>query len=74
MQWARVSLEAAMPRALALLAAALPRTQGSMESALRWALVSMEAAEPPALCSLDGVVFWTLGSLEGALSRAPGTV
>ena len=46
-----VSLEAALPRALALLAPAVLRTQGSMENAVRQALASLEAAEP-----------WELGS------------
>ena len=54
---ARVSLEAAMPRALALLVGAVPWTLGSLESAVQRALASMGPAEPPALYSLDGVVF-----------------
>ena len=57
MLWARVSLEAAMPRALALLAATVLRTPGSLESAVRRALASMEAADPPALYTVDGVEF-----------------
>ena len=51
MQWARVSLEAARPRALAFLAATVLRTPGSLESAVRRALASMEAAEPGTLGS-----------------------
>ena len=51
MQLARVSLEAAMARALALLVAQVPQTQGSLQSAVRRALASMEAAEPRALGS-----------------------
>ena len=57
MQWARVSLEAARPRALALPAATVLRTPGSLESAVRRALASMEAADPPALYTVDGVEF-----------------
>ena len=49
--WARVSREPAMPQVLDLLAAAVPGTQGSKESAVRWALTSMEAAEQRALGS-----------------------
>ena len=51
MQWARVSLAAARPRALALPAATVLRTPGSLESAVRRALASMEAAEPGTLGS-----------------------
>ena len=40
-----------MPQVLALLAAAVLGTQGSMESAVRQALTSMEAAEQRALGS-----------------------
>ena len=57
MLWARVSLEAAMPRALALLVGAVPWTLGSLESAARRALASMEAADPPALYTVAGVEF-----------------
>ena len=48
MKLARVSLEAAMPWALALLAGQVLRTQDSLQSAVRHALASMEAAEPRA--------------------------
>ena len=57
MLWARVSPEAAMPRALALLVGAVPWTLGSLESAARRAMASMEAADPPALYTVDGVEF-----------------
>ena len=40
-----------MPRALAFLAAAVPRNQVSMDHAIRKALASLEAAEPWALGS-----------------------
>ena len=40
-----------MPQVLALLAAAVLRTNGSMGNAVRQALASLEAAEPWALCS-----------------------
>ena len=49
--WTRVSREAAMLQVLDLLAAAVPRTQDSIESAVRQAVTAMEAAEQWALGS-----------------------
>ena len=51
MLWTRVSREVAMLQVLALLAAAVPRTQDSIESAVLRAVTAMEAAEQWALCS-----------------------
>ena len=51
MLWARVSLEASIPWALALLGAAVPPTHGSVEIPIRQALASLEAVEPWALGS-----------------------
>ena len=51
MLWARVSLVATMPWAMALLVAAVLRTEGSMKNAVQHALDSLEAAEPWALGS-----------------------
>ena len=51
MLWAQVLLQFAMPRAVALLAAAVPWIHVSMENAVRQGLASLEAAEPWALGS-----------------------
>lgn len=51
MFWARVSREAPKPQVLALLAAAVPQTQDSIERTVRRAVTSMEAAEQRALGS-----------------------
>ena len=55
--WARVSREAPKPQVLALLAAAVPQTQDSIESTVRRAVTSMEAAEQRALGSLQAAVW-----------------
>ena len=59
-----------MPQVLALLAAAVSGTHGSMESALWWALTSIEPAEPRTLRLHQAAEPRAQGSLEGALPQA----
>ena len=59
-----------MPQVLALQAAAVSGTQGSMESAVRWALTSIEPAELRTRCPHQAAEPRALGSLEGALPQA----